>query len=149
MASKEGDVNVLENKLAEIEINHDDLSIEEIFLKELDQKLSEALQDCVVSYYIRRKNIAICCETFLLTVEASRKLLSIIDKLISNMLFLPDGLVILRWCTNYQMNSRIVYNKKEKDKFEKIQISEFYWFNYSASEKVCDCFHCSCFKNSK
>ena len=35
------------------------------------------------------------------------------------MLFLPDGLVILRWCTNYQMNSRIVYNKKEKDKFEK------------------------------
>ena len=119
MASKEGDVNVLENKLAEIEINHDDLSIEEIFLKELDQKLSEALQDCVVSYYIRRKNIAICCETFLLTVEASRKLLSIIDKLISNMLFLPDGLVILRWCTNYQMNSRIVYNKKEKDKFEK------------------------------
>ena len=87
MASKEGDVNVLENKLAEIEINHDDLSIEEIFLKELDQKLSEALQDCVVSYYIRRKNIAICCETFPLTVEASRKLLSVIDKLISDMFF--------------------------------------------------------------
>ena len=87
MASKEGDVNVLENKLAEIEINHDDLSIEEIFLKELDQKLSEALQDCVVSYYIRKKSIAICCETFLLTVESSRKLLSVIDKLISDMLF--------------------------------------------------------------
>ena len=87
MASKEGDVNVLENKLAEIEINHDDLSIEEIFLKELDQKLSEALQDCVVSYYIRRKSIAICCETFLLTVEASRKLLRVIDKLISDMFF--------------------------------------------------------------
>ena len=87
MASKGGDVNVLENKLAEIEINHDDLSIEEIFLKELDQKLSEALQDCVVSYYIRKKSIAICCETFLLTVESSRKLLSVIDKLISDMLF--------------------------------------------------------------
>ena len=63
--------------------------------------------------------------------------------------FLPNGLARLGWCINYQMNSRIVYNKKEKDKFEKIQISEFYWFNYSASEKVCDCFHCSCFKNSK
>ena len=47
-------------------------------------------------------------------------------------MFLPDGLARLGWCTNYQMNSRIVYNKKEKDKFEKIQISEFYWFNYSA-----------------
>ena len=56
------------------------------------------------------------------------------------MLFLPDDLARLGWCTNHQMNSRIVYNKKEKDKFEKIQISEFYWFNYSASEKVCDCF---------
>ena len=87
MASKEGDVNVLENKLAEIEINHDDLSTEEIFLKELDQKLREALQDCVVSYYIRKKSTAICCETFLLTVEANRKLLSVIDKLISDMFF--------------------------------------------------------------
>ena len=98
---------------------------------------------CSVLLY-KEKGIAICCETFLLTVETSRKLLSVIDKLTSNM-FLPDGLARLGWCTNYQMNSRIVYNKKEKDKFEKIQISEFYWFNYSASEKMCDCFHCHCF----
>ena len=135
--------------MAGIEINHNNFSIEKHFLEELEQRLSKALQDCVVSCYVRKKSIAICCETFLLTVETSRKLLSIIDKLISNTFLLPDGLVILRWCTNYQMNSRIVYNKKEKDKFEKIQISEFYWFNYSASEKMCDCFHCHCFKNSK
>ena len=149
MASKEGDVNVLENKLAEIEINHDDLSIEEKVLEESEQRLSEAFQDCAVSYYIRKKSIAICCENFLLTVETSRKLLSVIDKLISDMLFLPNGLTRLGWCTNYQMNSRIVYNKNKNHKFEKIQISEFYWFNHSAVEKMCDCFHFHCFKNSK
>ena len=87
MASKEGDVSDLENKLAGIEINHNNFSIEKIFLEELEQKLSEALQDCVVSYYIRKKNIAIYCETFLLTFETSQKLLSVIEKLISNMFF--------------------------------------------------------------
>ena len=87
MASKEGDVSDLENKLAGIEINYNNFSIEKIFLEELEQKLSEALQDCVVSYYIRKKSIAICCETFPLTVETSRKLLSIIDKLISIIFF--------------------------------------------------------------
>ena len=87
MASKEGDVSDLENKLAGIEINHNNFSIEKIFLEELEQKLSEALQDCVVSYYIRKESITICCETFLLTVETSGKLLSVLDKLISNMFF--------------------------------------------------------------
>ena len=87
MASKEGDVSDLENKLAGIEINHNNFSIEKNFLEELEQKLSEALQGCVVSYYIRKKSITICCETFLLTVETSGKLLSVLDKLISNMFF--------------------------------------------------------------
>ena len=149
MASKEGDVSDLQNKFSGIEINLDNFSIEKKFLEELKQKLSEVLQECVGSYYIRKKSIAICCETFLLTVETSRKFLRVIDKLISDMLFLPDGLARLGWCTNYQVNSRIVYNKNEKGNFEKIQISDFYWFNYSASEKMCDCFYCHCFKKSK
>ena len=95
MASKEGGVSDLEDKLAGIEINLNNFSIEKIFLEELKQKLSEALQDCIGSYYIRKKSIAICCETFLLTVETSRKFLRVIDKLISGMLFLPDGLARL------------------------------------------------------
>ena len=50
MASKEGDVSDLENKLADIEINHNNFPIEKKILEELEQTLSEVLQDCVVPY---------------------------------------------------------------------------------------------------
>ena len=112
-----------------------------------------AYKDCIISCIIRKKGMAICFETFPLTVETSRKLLELIDEHMYDTFFSSDGLAKLGWCANYHMESRIAHNKNTKNKFEKVQIVEIYWFNVQKldhfNQKICECFHCYCFKKSK
>ena len=71
MASKEAATP--ENKLAEMVINE---NLEKKFLHNLELKLSLVFGDSIVSCMIRNKGMAFSLETFPLTPEMAKKLLS-------------------------------------------------------------------------
>ena len=94
MASKEGggENPLLVYKLGKIEIKDEnflgvDLSVEKNFLEGLMDSLGENMKDCAVSYYLSRRCFGICCETFVLTANTARKLLTVIDEQISEIFF--------------------------------------------------------------
>ena len=47
----------------------------------------ENMKDCAVSYNLSRRCFGICCETFVLTANTARKLLTVIDEQISEIFF--------------------------------------------------------------
>ena len=94
MASKEGggENPLLVYKLGKIEIKDEnflgvDLSVEKNFLEGLMDSLGENMKDCAVSYYLSSRCFGICCETFVLTANTARKLLTVIDEQISEIFF--------------------------------------------------------------
>ena len=139
MASKE--VTTPENKLAEMTINE---NLKKNFLHNLELKLSLVFGDSIVSCMIRNKGMAFSLETFPLTPEMAKKLLSCVWSY--NWVLFLSGLSKLGWCTKNLMESRVFFNKnaKDSDKFKKIQIIEFYWFKQTNNQ--CQCFHCFCFQ---
>ena len=99
-------------KLGKIEIKDDnflgaDLSVEKKYLEGLMDSLGENMKDCAVSYYLSRRCFGICCETFVLTANTARKLLTVIDEQILEKNFLMNGLARICWCVNYLMKSKI------------------------------------------
>ena len=116
------------------------LKTEKDFLELVTAAIAKDLQNCVVSYFVSQKSMAINCETFILTKETCRTLLQAIDKNLTEK-FLP--LWNLGWCSYYHLESRVM---KYPDK--KTQIIEFYWFNRTVLDhetKGCKCIHCRAF----
>lgn len=169
MASKEGEGEnpLLVYKLGKIEIKDDnflgvDLSAEKKYLEGLMDSLGENMKDCAVSYYLSRRCFGICCETFVLTANTARKLLTVIDEQILENFFLMNGLARIGWCVNYLMKSKIAnYCFKDGEAKKKTQITEIYWLNHSLlrsgeikpvieSVSMCNCLHCDlCFQAFK
>ena len=56
------------------------LKTEKDFLDLVTAGIAKDLQNCVVSYFVSQKSMAINCETFILTKETCRTLLQAIDK---------------------------------------------------------------------
>ena len=161
MASKEGEGEnpLLVYKLGKIEIKDDnflgvDLSVEKKYLEGLMDSLGENMKDCAVSCYLSRRCFGICCETFVLTANTARKLLTVIDEQILENFFLMNGLARIGWCVNYLMKSKIAnYCFKDGEAKKKTQITEIYWLNHSLlrsgeikpvieSVSMCNCLHC-------
>ena len=120
------------------------LKAEKDFLELATAAIPKDLQNCVVSYFVSQKSMAINCETFILTNQTCRTLLQAFDKNLTKT-FMP--LWNLGWCSYYRLESRVM---KFSDK--KIQITEFYWFNRKVLDhemKGCNCIHCHafCFRN--
>ena len=51
-----------------------------LFKKLVSAAIAKDLQNCVVSYFVSQKSMAINCETFILTKETCRALLHAVDK---------------------------------------------------------------------
>ena len=56
------------------------LKTEKDFLELVTAAIAKDLQNCVVSYFVSQKFMAINCETFILTKETCRTLLQTVDK---------------------------------------------------------------------
>ena len=81
-------LDVLVKKVEEIELSEEifygqELSLEMKFLESITETLGKDLQHCEVSYYLSKKSMAICCETFILTRETGKTLLEVGNKNIS------------------------------------------------------------------
>ena len=148
VASKGENTSTIEKKLAKVEINN---SSENKFSHDLETKLSEIFNDCIISCIIREKTMIFSFETFIMRSEmAAQELIKAIDEHITEYLFSTNGLAELGWCSKYLVESTIFVNKNacDLDKFKKTQLIEFYWFKFIKSnypnQKVCSCFHCLC-----
>ena len=116
------------------------LKTEKDFLELITEAVAKDLENCVVSYFVSEKSMAICCETFILTKETYRILLQAVGKNLTEK-FLP--LWNLGWCSYYHLESKVT-NYPDK----KTQIIEFYWFNRKVLDREtegCKCIHCRAF----
>ena len=52
--------------------------------------------------------MAICCETFILKKEIAKMMLETVKKIIGEHFFSSCDLLKFAWCSNYQLDSRIV-----------------------------------------
>ena len=95
------------------------LKAEKDFLELITEAIAKDLQNCVVSYFVSKKSIAINCEMFILMKETCQTLLQAVDKKLTGK-FMP--LWNLGWCSYYHLESRVM---KYPDR--KTQIIEFYF----------------------
>ena len=153
-------VEFLTKKLEEIKISDDiflgnDLSYEEMFLYSVIEKIGQELKDCEVSFYLHKKSMTICCRTTTMTDVIARKLLKIDDQLMDEHFFQANGLRQLGWCSHYMFDRRSLNYCKDKEVFQKTEVTEFYWFTNSPDRfnkqqfvtevEVCNCLNCRFF----
>ena len=69
------------------------LKTEKDFLELTTESIAKDLQNCVVSYFVSQKSMAVNCETFILTKETCQTLLQVIDKNLTEK-FLPYGILV-------------------------------------------------------
>ena len=147
--------------MAETKISDDiffgeDLSLEKKFLTAVTENLGKDLEHYAVYNYLSKNSIAICCETFVLTRGAAKKVLDIVDNVLKGHSFLNFGLSKLGWCSNYMLDQRFINYPMENSSVKKTQIIEFYWFNpspvrYDKNKSLedlkicCNCLHCHIF----
>ena len=134
--------NLLTENEKELQLSKVDfyLKAEKYFLELITAAIAKDLQNCVVSYFLSKKSMAINCETFILTKETCQTLLQAVDKNLTEKFM---SLWNLGWCFYYHLGSRII---KYPDK--KTQIIEFFWFNRKVLDhetKGCYCIHCRAF----
>ena len=147
-------VEFLTKKLEEIKISDDiflgnDLSYEEMFLNSVIEKIGQELKDCEVYFYLHKKSMTICCETTTMTNVIVRKLLKIDDQLMDEHFFKTNGLRLLGWCSHYMLHRRSLNYCKDKEVFQKTEVTKFYWLNNSPNRfnkqqfvtevEVCNC----------
>ena len=152
-------IEFLTEKVEEIKITDDiflgnDLSYEENFLNSAIENFGKEIKDCQVSFYLRRKNMSICCETLTMTETIAKKLLKTVDQLMDEHFFQNNGLRQLGWCAHYMLDRRnLNYIEGKKELLRKTEVTEFYWFNKSPNrafkqqlvtktEVVCNCIYC-------
>ena len=162
-------IEVLSEKMQEMNLTNEifygeDLSSEEKFLKSLTEVVikhfDEQYQEA--SYFFRKKSMAFCFESSLLSQDGVKKLLEVIDENLIEYFF-NFGLSKIGCCSNYRMDIRIVRYPIEKSPgmgfVKRTQIIEFYWFNHSPVRHnehkrlyesfVCKCIHCIIFSPNK
>ena len=129
--------NEKELQLSQVEFY---LKAKKKFLELITAAIAKDLQNCVVSYFVSKKSMAINCETFILAKETCQTLLQAVDKFLTEK-FKP--LWNLGWCSYNHLQSRVI---KYPDR--KTQVIEFYWFNRKILDhetKGCFCIHCRAF----
>ena len=80
------------------------LKTEKDFLELVTAAIAKDLQNCVVSYFVSQKSMAINCETFILTKETCQTLLQAVDKNLTEKFM---SLWNLGWCSYYHLESRV------------------------------------------
>ena len=88
------------------------LKAEKDFLELATAAIPKDLQNCVVSYFVSQKSMAINCETFILTNQTCRTLLQAFDKNLTKT-FMP--LWNLGWCSYYRLESRVMKFSDKKN----------------------------------
>ena len=110
-------------------------SLKKNFLESLTETLGKDLQHCEVSYYLTKKSMAFCCESFIYKKEIAKTMLEALEKSIGEHFFSSCGLLKFGWCFNYQLDCKIARYPIELGpglgSIRKTQIVEFYWFNRS------------------
>ena len=97
--------------------------------------------------------MAIYCETFVLNESTGKILLKVIDEMVDEHLSLKYGLLLLDWCSQYKIDSTIVYYPRPLiNEIAKTSIVDFYWLNKSkyrhnkqenlTKVSICNCTTC-------
>ena len=73
--------------------------------------------------------MTICCETTTMTDVIARKLLKIVDRWMNEHFFQINGLRQIGRCSHDMLDRRSLIYYKEKQVFQKSEVTEFYWFN--------------------
>ena len=77
-------MEILTKKMQDIKIKDNillgnDLSFEQKFLNHVVYKCNEEIENCEVSFYFSKKNMAISCETLIISETIAKSLLDIVD----------------------------------------------------------------------
>ena len=117
-------------QLEEVKINDDcflceDLSYEQNFLEKIEQKIEKEIPGSEISYFFRKRSMALCFEIPSMNEKIAKKLLSNIDLLMDEHFFKKNGLRELGWCSKYLLYQRSVNYHKDKKEFKKTEIVEF------------------------
>ena len=104
-------LDFLTKELEEIKISDDvllgnDLSNEKIFLNKVIENFEQKIDDCEVSYYVSKRSMSICCESFTMTKTIAKKLLKLTAWLMDEH-FQKNGLRELGWCSNYMLDKKV------------------------------------------
>ena len=104
-------LDFLTKELEEIKISDDvllgnDLSNEKIFLNKVIENFEQKIDDCEVSYYVSKRSMSICCESFTMTETIAKKLLKLTAWLMDEH-FQKNGLRELGWCSNYMLDKKV------------------------------------------
>ena len=155
-------VESLIKQLEEVKINNDcffgeDLSYEQNFLEKIEEKIEKEVPGSEISYFFRKRSMALCFEIPSMNEKIAKDLLLKIDWLMDEHFFKKNGLRELGWCSKYLLDRRSVNYHKDKQEFKKTEIVEFYWFNSSPDRfnnktsfspfALCNCMHCYFFMN--
>ena len=105
-------VDFLTKKLEEIKISDDvflgnDLSNEKKNLNKVIENFQQKIADCEVSYYVSKRSMSICCESFTMTETIAKKLLKLTAWLMDEHFFQKNGLRELGWCSNYMLDKKV------------------------------------------
>ena len=117
--------------MEEIKISNDclfgqDLSNEQNFLEKIEEKIDQEIPGSEISYFSRKRSMALCFEIPLMNENIAKDLLLKIDWLMKK-----NGLRELGWCSKYLLDRRSVNYLKDQQEFKKTEIVQFYWFSSS------------------
>ena len=104
-------LDFLTKELEEIKISDDvllgnDLSNKKIFLNKVIENFEQKIDDCEVSYYVSKRSMSICCESFIMTETIAKKLLKLTVWLMDEH-FQKNGLRELGWYSNYMLDKKV------------------------------------------
>ena len=149
-------VESLSKKLEEIKIGDDcffgeDLSYEQNPLEKIEEKIEQEIPGFEISYFFRKRSMALCFDIAMMKEKIAKDLLLKIDWLMDEHFQKKNGLRELGWCSKYLLDRRSVNYLKDQEEFRKTEIVEFYWFNSSPNRvnkktsflpfALCNCMH--------
>ena len=101
------------------------MSYEQNFLEKIKEKIEKEIPGSEISYFFRKRSMALCFEIPSMDEKIAKDLLSKIDLLMDAHFFLKNGLRELGWCSKYLLYQRSVNYHKDKREFKKTEIVEF------------------------
>ena len=128
------------------------MSYEQNLLEKIEEKIEKEIPGSEISYFFRKRSMALCFEIPSMNEKIAKDLLLKIDWLMDEHFFKKKWAARVRWCSKHLLNRRSVNYHKDKQEFKKTEIVEFYWFNSSPNRfdkktsfspfVLCNCMHC-------
>ena len=132
-------MEVLTKETQEIKIEDDillgnDVSFEQKFLNNVNDKCSEEIENCKVQFYVSKKSMTICCETLIITETIAKSLLDIVDSVMKQ--HFTSSLRQLGFCAHYMLDRRtITYPPIKSSLMPENSLKCLIWVSFIGSTK--------------